>query len=198
MTYDEVLAESVAKIAGPAPTSSPPAAAPGERKRGGPNRLAHGLHTHRWPKGCRRPANRVNRLERSLCDAVQAVDGELSLTALSTIDTACRWQKHLELAQRWLAAEFDKLDPAERLHFSRESARAAEARDKAIRLLKLDRSPGDALSDFYAELRAGAFDTPGDATDAPAALPGPQAGDSAAEALRPASDQYARPLEGQP
>ncbi|HUY87525.1 MAG TPA: hypothetical protein VMV10_02205 [Pirellulales bacterium] len=84
--------------------------------------------------------------------------GEIDVAAASAIDVAVRWQKHVELAQRWLAIEYDRLSPAERLHFSKEAAKGAESRDKAIRLLRLERSQEAEIDALYAELRSGALD----------------------------------------
>jgi hypothetical protein len=53
------------------------------------------------------------------------------------INTAFRAERHAQLAQRWLAREADSMTPADRLSYSREVARASEARDKAIAALDL-------------------------------------------------------------
>lgn len=112
------------------------------RKAGAPkqnrNNLRHGLRGGQLPKDAKYIELRLNAFRNSLEDIVLANRGEVSLTDAAIIQTCLRWERHAALAQRWLTKENNKLKPAERLHFSREIARASTERDKALALLKLD------------------------------------------------------------
>jgi hypothetical protein len=81
----------------------------------------------------------LNGFRRTLEDHVLEVKGEVSLTDAACIQTIIRWERHAALAQRWLVKAGDTLKAVERLHFSREIARASTERDRCIGLLELDR-----------------------------------------------------------
>lgn len=197
------LPASASPAAGSGKPSAPSAAPQGGAKIGAPggNRNAerHGVWSFlalgRLPKGGAYIRRLLGELRRELETRVSQAHGEVSLGHAALVTTVCRHEGRALLLSRYLALEGDGLKLMDRVSVLESIGRATDARDKAIAALKLQRSPGDALSDFYAQLRAGAFDTPPDPPTAPAALPGPQAADSAAEALRPAADQYTRPLE---
>lgn len=134
--------------------TSPPATGPQPtqgslvKKRGAPpgNRNArgnirHGLKAGSLPKDARYIEVRLNQFRRNLEDAVIAAKGEVSLADAAAIQTACRWERHACLAQRWLTKQYAELKPLDRLTFSREISRASGERDKAIRLLGLDVRP---------------------------------------------------------
>lgn len=145
-------------------TPAPVPAADVRRRGGAPpgntNRASHGLYGVGLPSGCQRVGRRLNEFRRSLCQAVECVAGEITLVAAASIDSACHWQRHLLLAARWLRMQHDELSPTERLSFSREIARAASERDKAIERLRLERDPQSEIEAFYAQLRSGALDAP--------------------------------------
>ncbi len=133
----------------PAPALSTPAdieptadAQPPKKKVGAPrnnrNAIRHGLKSGSLPKDCRYVENRLNDFRRKLEDAVLAAKGELSIPDAACIQTALRWERHANLAQRWLTKEYDELKPMDKLHFSREISRASAERDKALKMLELD------------------------------------------------------------
>src|SRR5690606_27955407 len=67
----------------------------------------------------------------------------VSLLDSACIDEAVEWQEHAAKAAKWLRVSFDSLEPTERLHFSREIARAKVERNKALDRLGLDREEVD-------------------------------------------------------
>ncbi len=128
---------NVVKSAAPSPAECTRGGAP----LGNTNRALHGLYGVGLPSGAQRLGRRINAFRRSLCEAVEA-RGEIDLHAAATIDSACQWLRHGLLAARWLRLTHDELSPDQRLSFSREVAKAATERDKCIRLLRLDKAPG--------------------------------------------------------
>ncbi|MCH8047426.1 MAG: hypothetical protein IID44_27320 [Planctomycetes bacterium] len=122
------------------PEKTPTNGKPGA-KRGAPrdnrNALRHGLRGGQLPADAKYVENRLNAFRRNLEDAVLVVSGEVDIPAAAAIQTALRWERHACLAQRWLTKAYDELKPLDRLHFSREIARASTERDKAIATLEL-------------------------------------------------------------
>jgi hypothetical protein len=103
------------------------------------NAMRHGLRAGQLPKDAKYIENRLNAFRRQLEDAVMADKGAVSLVDAAAIQTCIRWERHAALAQRWLTKAGDTLKPAERLHFSREIARASSERDKALTPLALEK-----------------------------------------------------------
>src|SRR5690349_7819310 len=72
------------------------------------NGLRHGRYSRRvipsggLPPGCGYIRRVSNQLSRQLESAVIAVHGEITLVAAATISTACRFERHAQLAQKWL------------------------------------------------------------------------------------------------
>ncbi len=97
----------------------------------------HFLRGGGWPKDAVREQRRVQALTRALTVATIAAHGEVDLVNAAIIQTAGRWERVAQLANRWLRLECDKLNASERLAFARETARASEARDRAIRELNI-------------------------------------------------------------
>lgn len=112
------------------------------------NALRHGLRSGQLPAGCGYVARITRELRQAIEDAVAGRnDGAVSLYHASLINTAIRWERHSLLCQRWLRNEADKLNPDQRLAYSRETARASAERDKCLRLLGLDKSDLEAQID---------------------------------------------------
>jgi hypothetical protein len=133
------------------------------------NALRHGLRSGQLPAGCRYVVRITRALRQAIEDAVAARnDGQVSLYHAATINSAIRWERHSLLCQRWLRLEADKLNPDQRLAYSREAAKASGERDKCLRLLGLDRSDLEAQID---QLYRQPWPTPPDApaTSKPAA-----------------------------
>jgi hypothetical protein len=111
-------------------------------QRGAPlanrNHLRHGLKAGQLPSGAKYIEVRLCKFRQVLEDAVLAVREEVTIVDAALIQTCIRWERHAALAQRWLTKSFDVLKPIERLHFSREIARASAERDKTLRALELD------------------------------------------------------------
>lgn len=74
---------------------------------------------------------------RALEGAVVLAHGDIDFLQAALIQSASRWERHAGLALRWLRDNHEKLDPAERLSYSREVAKASSERDKAIAQLRL-------------------------------------------------------------
>jgi hypothetical protein len=106
--------------------------------RGNKNALSHGLSSGRLPKGCSSIGASVNAMLRALETATLKAKGEVSIVDAALIQSACRWERHSQLAARWLRLAFAELTYDERLRYSRETARASSERDKAIGALRLD------------------------------------------------------------
>jgi hypothetical protein len=107
------------------------------------NSFRHGLRSSRLPKGCERIGRDLSEVRRSLEDAVVLVRGVVTAGEALAISAACEWERHRRLALRWLRVDFDAMDLPTRLTFSREAARAASERNRAIDGLKLDPAPSD-------------------------------------------------------
>ena len=105
------------------------------------NALRHGLKGGNLPKDAKYIQHRLNGFRRQLEDHVLELRGEVSIVEAATIQTILRWERHASLALRWLNKSADSLTAMERLHFSREIARASTERDKSLRELKLDKEP---------------------------------------------------------
>ena len=124
----------------------------GKKGRSGPpkdnrNAMRHGLKAGKLPADAKYIETRLNLFRRNLEDAVIESKGAVSITDASAINTAVKWERHGCLAQRWLRVEGDKLTPTDCLRFSEAIAKASDSRDKAIRLLDLDRDLKDGIID---------------------------------------------------
>jgi hypothetical protein len=82
----------------------------------------------------------VRTFKRHLDDAVIASGREIDIAAASMINQACHWHRHLKTMEKLLADTPD-LTPGEILATSREIAKAASERNKAIRALGLSIAP---------------------------------------------------------
>lgn len=125
------------------------------RKRGAPkangNAIRHGLTAGKLPRGAAYIARISGVFRTSLEAAVIDHKTQISLHDAAVIQTAVRWERHSQLAQRWLRKEFDRLTPDQKLHYSREVARASAERDRCLRLLGLGESK---VSDPWAQFDA--------------------------------------------
>ncbi|HUY91387.1 MAG TPA: hypothetical protein VMV10_21795 [Pirellulales bacterium] len=131
--------------------SAPMASAPlGGAPEGNRNNLRHGLRADPTKQYVRltlgalpRSLGRVERdayeYRASLEAAVVTAHGEISLSMAHAVDTATRWFRHGQAALAWLRQHEAEMSHDQRLSYSREIARAAAERDKAIERLRLDR-----------------------------------------------------------
>ncbi|HEX4145154.1 MAG TPA: hypothetical protein VHY91_16730 [Pirellulales bacterium] len=108
---------------------------------GNKNSLRHGLTTGTLPTGTAYVTRTINALRAAIEDALTVAGREIGIVEAAAIQSACRWERHALLAQRWLRKETG-LDPDQKLAFSREIARASSERDKCLDRLKLDHAPG--------------------------------------------------------
>jgi hypothetical protein len=115
------------------------------------NAARHGLRGQGVPRGCTGVTKSINHFRRQLEQAVVNAHGEITLVHACLINTAYRYERHAQLAQRWLLVAYDDLSHADRLNYSREAARASAERDKAIMALNLNR-PADDLWNGTIEL----------------------------------------------
>lgn len=118
---------------------------------GNKNAIRHGLRAGSLPKDCKHVEIACNRLRRELEDECLRVKGEVNLQDAACIATALRWERHGALCLRWLRLRGGELKPAEFIKFSESIARASAERDRAIRLLELNR---DKTQDQWALLDA--------------------------------------------
>lgn len=105
------------------------------------NALSHGIHAGVLPPGCGPIAKRLAKFRSVLEAAVVEAKGEIGLYDAAAINSAERWERHAQLAARWLKVEAKSLTPDQRLAFSRDVARASSERDKCLRALGLDAKP---------------------------------------------------------
>ncbi len=95
--------------------------------------------------------NAINSLRRQLESAVVECKGAVNIPDASLIDSAAKWERHGRIALHYLRRKGSELTPADCLRFSEAIAKASDARDKAIRLLQLDRdTTHDAITALYA------------------------------------------------
>jgi hypothetical protein len=113
------------------------------------NARKHGLYSGSIGKGNGWIRRACATFQVALEAAVIEARGEVSIRDAASIQTAIRWERHAQLAQKWLRLHPD-MEPAELLKFSREVARASSERDKAIDSLQLQhdhRSAWDGVFD---------------------------------------------------
>src|SRR4051812_44781231 len=96
------------------------------------NAMRHGLRGGQLPKDAKYVEVRLCKFRQVLEDAVLTARGQVTIIDAATIQTCLRWEVHAALAQRWLVKAGDTLKPIERLHFSREIARASTQRDRTL------------------------------------------------------------------
>lgn len=122
-------------------------------RRGGPNNLRHGLRSlaiGNVPKGSTWIKSLVSQFRRLLERTVLDQHGVLDVYRRCLIQSACRWEQHGLLAQRWSRTSFESLTHDQRLATSREIARASSERDKCLRELGLDKyGVQDAITLLY-------------------------------------------------
>lgn len=116
--------------------------------KGNRNALRHGLAAGQLHSHLKYLEVRLNSFRRQLEDTVLAAKGDISLADAAFIQTILRWERHAALAQRWLNQSYDEMEASERLHFSREVARASAERDKAITALDLGKPLQTNLHDY--------------------------------------------------
>jgi hypothetical protein len=115
---------------------------PTQRGRGGAprnnvNGIRHGLFGTGLPPGSGHIERRINQFRRVLEAHVIAQRGQVTIDDSLAIDEAFRWERHGQLASRWLYKHAAEMTHDERLKFSREAARAASERNKAVASLGL-------------------------------------------------------------
>lgn len=103
--------------------------------------VGHGLRmvNGRLPLGASWIRRESDATKRFLEREVVRVKGELSILDVATVNEAVAWERHRLLAARWLRIAHAELSHDQRLNFSREVARAATERNKALRLLGIDK-----------------------------------------------------------
>lgn len=109
----------------------------------------HGLRGSGLPKGCGHIRRAINVFRRAIEAAVFDDRGEISLTDAAHINTAFRWERHAQLAQRWLMFQAETLSDADRLAYSRDVAKASTERDKSIAALRLPKRLQDNPCGLY-------------------------------------------------
>jgi hypothetical protein len=109
----------------------------GRPMRGSLTRLRHGLTGITLPPGCEHVQKSLLKLRTALEQAILAARNEVTIVDAGLVQTAIRWEKHSQLAGRWLERSYAVLTPEQRLLFSKESARASSERDRAISMLRL-------------------------------------------------------------
>lgn len=133
---------------------------PPKQQRGGQpanqNAMKHGLRSANvgsLPTGCGWIKTVVNEIRRVLEDAISERDGIVNDYQRCIIQTACRWEQHSLLAQRWLRENYVRLDHSDRLAYSREIAKASAERDKCLKELELHKTNvRDAMAVLYGDV----------------------------------------------
>lgn len=117
------------------------------------------LKMGKLPPSLARVERSANKLRKILESAVLAAWGEIDVAHALAINTAARWERHADLALRWLREHGAEMSHAERLQYSREIARASAERDKAVASLGLGAAEQDemdvAVRIVEAQLRKG-------------------------------------------
>ncbi|MBS0208722.1 MAG: hypothetical protein JSS27_07190 [Planctomycetes bacterium] len=112
--------------------------------------LTAALATGNLPRGCGWVRALVKGLKRALEAAVVTNKGQLSIYDAALIQTACRWEQHALLAQRWLRLEGVAMNADQRLAYSRDVARSSAERDKCLKALGLEK-PLNVLDALYSD-----------------------------------------------
>lgn len=103
----------------------------------------------RLPRGCEYIIGLCRGVKTHLERAVIDVRGDITLSDAMLIQTAVRWERHAQLAQRWLRRESENMSVDQRLQYSREVARASAERDKCVKQLRIERDTADTIAALY-------------------------------------------------
>ncbi len=124
---------------------------------GNRNRTTHGrrgfLALGTLPKGAAYIRRCIGQLRAECEAAVIEAKGQLNLTDAATCQSVARHEGRALLAVRWLRQRGSEMSDSERLGYLRELGNATDARDRAIRSLRLDvaaTDPWTALTDVTA------------------------------------------------
>ena len=140
--------------------------------------LKHGLSS-RYALTIGQMPKRFIRVQRAVCifrrhleEAVTMVHQRIGPYEASLINSASLWQRHALLSNRWLMSSLDDLTASEKVHYSREVARASSERDRCLRALGLSRDGGDTIDALYSvPLLDGDGPSTGSSSSAADALP---------------------------
>ena len=99
----------------------------------------HGLILGELPKRVKQVQLYGTRLRKSLEQIVLTHKGRLTIIDQAHITTACRWERHAQLANRWMGEKYEELSILDRLQLSKAVADASTNRDKALEKLQLDK-----------------------------------------------------------
>lgn len=136
-----------------------------ESMRNNRNGMRHGLRSGRLPKGASYIKRDCDQFRRAVEDAVAERHGEFTVMHAAIIQTAMRWERHAQLAQRWLAKEAEQMSANDRLAYSRDIARASSERDRWLEKLGLDQPVQDFVRTLYVDSPDNAPHRPSAASD---------------------------------
>lgn len=148
------------------------AASPTSQNRGAPrsnrNAVSHGMRmvSGRLPQGASWIRRETDSLKRRLEDVVVNIKGELSPMDVATVNEVVTWERHRLLASRWLRLSCDDMNHDQRLSYSREVAKSASERNRALRLLGIDKGQQGAWTFDLPELPEKAMNAPESVTGA--------------------------------
>ena len=111
----------------------------GVRMAKGLSTRRHGMTLSRLPDGCQYIHRRASELRNALEQEVVSQRDEITLPELAIVNTIATWTVHGLLCSRWLQKAGETLNHSERLAYSREVARAAAERERAIGRLGLEK-----------------------------------------------------------
>lgn len=156
---------------------------------GNQNRIVTGryaLTLGKLPRKLRLVQSQVWAFRRHIEDAVLQIKPVVGPYEAALINTAAAWQRHSLLTNKWLRESLNELTTAEKVMLSRDVAKAAAERDRALRALGLDIDGPETLDALY-ESPAGFIDD--EADDEPGAddEPSDEPSDDAAGVLDVAS-----------
>jgi hypothetical protein len=121
-----------------------PASSCGGAPRGNRNRIASGVQSFvlgRYPKGGAYIARSIRWLRRQLRDAVGRQDGQTTIWSEAVIASACQHEGRRLLLLRWLRIEGDGLPVLDRAALLDRIGTSTDARDRCLKLLRLDVKP---------------------------------------------------------
>lgn len=114
---------------------------------GNKNRIRHGLMACALPDGCTGVRKSITQFRQALEKLLIEDREQVSIYDAALVNEAVRWEQHSLLATRWLRLHAADMDHGERLSYSREIARGASERNKALRELGINRRAIDGLKD---------------------------------------------------
>jgi hypothetical protein len=136
----------------------------GGAPKGNRNSIRHGLRASSLPPGCSYLDGQLRSLRKGLRREIKRQHGDISLVHEASLQSALRHETRALLAARWLRIGGDELPLEQRLSLLAAISTATDARDRCLKLLRLDR---DGTRDILATLYSPTAIDDDDAPDEP-------------------------------